>query len=239
MQSIEARGKTAGRKPFLESKEAQEPPDKRVRAAPRHQSHASEQHGGEQPRIVNEPAAIAHLESVAVKQAGQMPRRRRVPELKRGHSQAGGQAQQRIERVPGIIQRDNQGAAGLERGAELVERAEELGARVEMIERRGGNDEVQRLPAHRQASHIAHQPPQRPRPGAVAGDRIDRVIAAKAKAQGVPVETMRKHYVETASMKRLISPEDIANMILFLCSDAGRLVSGQVIGVDGNAEYLR
>jgi NAD(P)-dependent dehydrogenase (short-subunit alcohol dehydrogenase family) len=76
-------------------------------------------------------------------------------------------------------------------------------------------------------------------PGAVEGDRIDRVIAAKAEAQGVPVETMRQHYVETASMKRLISPKDIANMILFLCSEAGRLVSGQVIGVDGNAEYLR
>jgi enoyl-[acyl-carrier-protein] reductase (NADH) len=55
----------------------------------------------------------------------------------------------------------------------------------------------------------------------------------------MPVETMRKHYVETASMKRLISAQDIANMILFLCSDAGRLVSGQVIGVDGNIEYLR
>ncbi|MGH6901202.1 MAG: SDR family oxidoreductase [Geminicoccaceae bacterium] len=76
-------------------------------------------------------------------------------------------------------------------------------------------------------------------PGAVEGDRIDRVIAAKAKAQGVPVEAMLRHYVETASMKRLISPQDIANMILFLCSDAGRLVSGQVIGVDGNVEYLR
>jgi NAD(P)-dependent dehydrogenase (short-subunit alcohol dehydrogenase family) len=76
-------------------------------------------------------------------------------------------------------------------------------------------------------------------PGAVEGERIDRVIAAKAKAQGMPVETMRKHYVETASMKRLISAQDIANMILFLCSDAGRLVSGQVIGVDGNIEYLR
>jgi NAD(P)-dependent dehydrogenase (short-subunit alcohol dehydrogenase family) len=76
-------------------------------------------------------------------------------------------------------------------------------------------------------------------PGAVEGDRIDRVIAAKAEAQGVPVETMRRHYVETASMKRLISPQDIANMILYLCSDAGRLVSGQVIGVDGNVEYLR
>jgi len=76
-------------------------------------------------------------------------------------------------------------------------------------------------------------------PGAVEGDRIDRVIAAKAAAQGVPAETMRRHYVETASMKRLISPQDIANMILYLCSDAGRLVSGQVIGVDGNVEYLR
>jgi NAD(P)-dependent dehydrogenase (short-subunit alcohol dehydrogenase family) len=76
-------------------------------------------------------------------------------------------------------------------------------------------------------------------PGAVEGDRIDRVIAAKAQAQGVPVETMRQHYVETASMRRLISPQDIANMILYLCSEAGRLVSGQVIGVDGNVEYLR
>jgi len=76
-------------------------------------------------------------------------------------------------------------------------------------------------------------------PGAVEGDRIDRVIAAKAEAQGVPVDTMRRHYVETASMRRLISPQDVANMILYLCSDAGRLVSGQVIGVDGNVEYLR
>jgi len=76
-------------------------------------------------------------------------------------------------------------------------------------------------------------------PGAVEGDRIDRVIAAKAEAQGVPVEAMRRHYVETASMKRLISPQDVASMILYLCSDAGRLVSGQVIGVDGNVEYLR
>jgi NAD(P)-dependent dehydrogenase (short-subunit alcohol dehydrogenase family) len=76
-------------------------------------------------------------------------------------------------------------------------------------------------------------------PGAVEGDRIDRVIAAKAAARGTSFEAMRAQYVEAASMKRLISPQDIANMILFLCSDAGRLVSGQVIGVDGNVEYLR
>ena len=61
----------------------------------------------------------------------------------------------------------------------------------------------------------------------------------KAEARGVPVEEMRKEYTGTASMGRLIPPDDIANMILYLCSDAGRLVSGQVIGVDGNVEYLR
>jgi NAD(P)-dependent dehydrogenase (short-subunit alcohol dehydrogenase family) len=76
-------------------------------------------------------------------------------------------------------------------------------------------------------------------PGAVEGDRINRVIAAKAEARGVSFEAMHRQYLEAASMKRLISPQDIANMILYLCSDAGRLVSGQVIGVDGNLEYLR
>jgi NAD(P)-dependent dehydrogenase (short-subunit alcohol dehydrogenase family) len=76
-------------------------------------------------------------------------------------------------------------------------------------------------------------------PGAVEGERINRVIAAKAEARGVSFEAMRQQYVETASMKRLISAQDIANMILYLCSDAGRLVSGQAIGVDGNIEYLR
>jgi NAD(P)-dependent dehydrogenase (short-subunit alcohol dehydrogenase family) len=76
-------------------------------------------------------------------------------------------------------------------------------------------------------------------PGAVEGDRINRVIAAKAEARGVSFEAMYQEYTMTASMRRMISPQDIANMILYLCSDAGRLVSGQVIGVDGNAEYLR
>jgi NAD(P)-dependent dehydrogenase (short-subunit alcohol dehydrogenase family) len=76
-------------------------------------------------------------------------------------------------------------------------------------------------------------------PGAVEGDRINRVIAAKAEAQGVSFEEMYQHYASVASMKTLIGPEDIASMMLFICSDAGRLVSGQVLGVDGNIEYLR
>ncbi len=76
-------------------------------------------------------------------------------------------------------------------------------------------------------------------PGAVAGERINRVIQAKADARGVPFEEMYQHYANTASMQTMIDPQDIANMMLFICSDAGHLVSGQILGVDGNVEYLR
>ena len=76
-------------------------------------------------------------------------------------------------------------------------------------------------------------------PGMVEGERIDTVIRAKAEARGVPFEEMREAYLEKSSMRQSIPPQDVANMILFLCSDAGRLVSGQVIGVDANVEYLR
>ncbi|HET6518890.1 MAG TPA: SDR family oxidoreductase, partial [Geminicoccaceae bacterium] len=76
-------------------------------------------------------------------------------------------------------------------------------------------------------------------PGAVAGPRIDRVIAAKAEARGVSFEEMREAYVAQASMRTLIPPEDIAHMIVYLCSDLGRTVSGQVLGIDGNIEALK
>lgn len=76
-------------------------------------------------------------------------------------------------------------------------------------------------------------------PGVVEGPRIDRVIAAKAQARGVSFEDMRESLLETASMRRMVSAQDIASMILYLCSDAGRMVSGQIIGVDGDAQYLR
>jgi NAD(P)-dependent dehydrogenase (short-subunit alcohol dehydrogenase family) len=76
-------------------------------------------------------------------------------------------------------------------------------------------------------------------PGVVEGPRIDRVIAAKAKARGVTFEEMRDSLIQTASMRRMVSAQDIANMILYLCSDAGRMVSGQIIGVDGDVRYLQ
>mgnify|MGYP006277247641 FL=1 len=75
-------------------------------------------------------------------------------------------------------------------------------------------------------------------PGAVDGPRIRRVIEAKAKSVGVPVEEMTKKYVAQSSMARMVTAEDIANQIVFLCSDAGQNISGQPISVDADTQYI-
>jgi NAD(P)-dependent dehydrogenase (short-subunit alcohol dehydrogenase family) len=76
-------------------------------------------------------------------------------------------------------------------------------------------------------------------PGAVEGNRINRVIAAKAEARGISFEAMYEDYVAQASMRRMVRAQDIANMILYLCSEGGSMVSGQAISVDGHIEALR
>jgi NAD(P)-dependent dehydrogenase (short-subunit alcohol dehydrogenase family) len=68
-------------------------------------------------------------------------------------------------------------------------------------------------------------------PGAVEGDRIDRVIAGQASVRGVPVEEMRKAFVERAPLKRMSTAEDIAALAAFLCGDLARNISGQCIAV--------
>ena len=74
-------------------------------------------------------------------------------------------------------------------------------------------------------------------PGGVEGDRLDRVIEREAAAKGVHVEEVREAYAAGTSMRRLVSPTDIANMAVFPASDAAQLVSGQAIAVDGHTEH--
>jgi NAD(P)-dependent dehydrogenase (short-subunit alcohol dehydrogenase family) len=75
-------------------------------------------------------------------------------------------------------------------------------------------------------------------PGAVEGERMDKVIAARAAATGIGVEAMRQEYLDKISLRRMVGADDVAAMALFLCSPAARNLSGQVISVDGNLEYL-
>jgi NAD(P)-dependent dehydrogenase (short-subunit alcohol dehydrogenase family) len=75
-------------------------------------------------------------------------------------------------------------------------------------------------------------------PGIVEGERIDRVVADKAKALGVPEEEVKAKMVEGVSMKTTVTPQDIANVALFLATAPGRHVSGQAISVCGGTRYL-
>jgi NAD(P)-dependent dehydrogenase (short-subunit alcohol dehydrogenase family) len=75
-------------------------------------------------------------------------------------------------------------------------------------------------------------------PGVVEGERIDRVITAKAKAIGISFEEQKKISLERVSMKTMVSPQDIANMALYLASDVGKHVTGQAISVCAGVEML-
>ena len=75
-------------------------------------------------------------------------------------------------------------------------------------------------------------------PGIVEGPRMSGVIAARAKQVDVSYEEMEKTYLDRVSLRRMVTGEDVAATVLFLASEAGRNLSGQSIGVDGNVESL-
>jgi NAD(P)-dependent dehydrogenase (short-subunit alcohol dehydrogenase family) len=75
-------------------------------------------------------------------------------------------------------------------------------------------------------------------PGVVRGARIERVIRDRASAAATSYEAMETQYLQQVSLRRMVEPEDIAAMALFLCSPAGANVSGQAISVCGNVETL-
>jgi NAD(P)-dependent dehydrogenase (short-subunit alcohol dehydrogenase family) len=69
-------------------------------------------------------------------------------------------------------------------------------------------------------------------PGAVQGDRIDRVIAGQAEMRGVTVEAMRQAMVDRMPLRRMVTADDIVEATVFFCSDMARSISGQVLAVN-------
>jgi NAD(P)-dependent dehydrogenase (short-subunit alcohol dehydrogenase family) len=68
-------------------------------------------------------------------------------------------------------------------------------------------------------------------PGAVEGDRIDRVIKGQAEVRGIDPDKMRQSFVERSPLRRMSTADDIAALAAFLCSDQARNISGQCIPV--------
>jgi NAD(P)-dependent dehydrogenase (short-subunit alcohol dehydrogenase family) len=75
-------------------------------------------------------------------------------------------------------------------------------------------------------------------PGLVAGDRIRRVLEAKAQQRGMSFAEMEREALASASLKDYVTPQQLADQIVFLCSPLGRTISGQAIAIDGDLQSL-
>ena len=75
-------------------------------------------------------------------------------------------------------------------------------------------------------------------PGAVKGDRINRVIQGEADMRGVPFDVVAREMVWSQSISRFVEPSEIADMCVFLGSAAASMVNGQAIAIDGHIETM-
>ena len=75
-------------------------------------------------------------------------------------------------------------------------------------------------------------------PGLVAGDRQRRVLEAKAQQRGISYAEMERMAFCYTSIKDYVTPEQIADQILFMCSPRGRTISGQAISICGDTQML-
>jgi NAD(P)-dependent dehydrogenase (short-subunit alcohol dehydrogenase family) len=73
-------------------------------------------------------------------------------------------------------------------------------------------------------------------PGAVRGDRINKVIEGEANLRGVGTQIVAAELVSQQSLTRFTEPEEIANLCLFLASPAAFMINGQDIAIDGHIE---
>jgi 3-oxoacyl-[acyl-carrier protein] reductase len=70
-------------------------------------------------------------------------------------------------------------------------------------------------------------------PGYTMTNRLDQLATNKAITLGVHADQVKENWIQNTSLKRLGTPEEIANVVAFLCSDEASYITGQNLSVDG------
>lgn len=70
-------------------------------------------------------------------------------------------------------------------------------------------------------------------PGFVRTAMQEREVVWEAELRGTTPEAVRRGYVDATPLGRIEEPEDVADVVLFLASDAARFMTGQAINVTG------
>ncbi len=68
-------------------------------------------------------------------------------------------------------------------------------------------------------------------PGPTRTELIESVIRARAAATGTDFETMSQEYVRATALKRMVLPEEVADLALFLASPQSDAITGQAIDI--------
>ncbi|GAA0987623.1 3-hydroxybutyrate dehydrogenase [Acrocarpospora macrocephala] len=71
-------------------------------------------------------------------------------------------------------------------------------------------------------------------PAYVRTPLVEAQIAAQAESHGIdPAEVVEQIMLQPAAIKRLIEPEEVAEMVAYLCSPQGSFITGVSIPLDG------
>jgi NAD(P)-dependent dehydrogenase (short-subunit alcohol dehydrogenase family) len=68
-------------------------------------------------------------------------------------------------------------------------------------------------------------------PGPTRTQMMNSVIHARARAAGVDINVMAEEYVRATALKRMVLPEEVANLVVFLCSPESAAITGEAIDV--------
>lgn len=75
-------------------------------------------------------------------------------------------------------------------------------------------------------------------PGIVAGERQQRVLAAKAQARGLTVEDVERSAFAGTSIKQYVTAQQLADYVVYLASPRAATISGQALSVCGDTNIL-
>ena len=68
-------------------------------------------------------------------------------------------------------------------------------------------------------------------PGSVQGPRLDDVIEKQARSQDRPVEDVEREFRRASPQNEFVDASDIAEMVMFLCSQSADRITGQDVNV--------